>query len=291
MCGGPAPWRSALGDVRSEWPCRAPVSTCSCTETQPEASGGRPIAAQLGQVPGGRSNHSCSAPWGRQEGGSAGLWWGGRLLCPNEMQTSCPFPATHTLWPPSSVAPNACRPPPRPPPLPSLAARHTLLHLLRPAGGRGAAVRGGGAGRAVRARCSSWAKRGGSRSERGVRPVPSGHCSRAVGEVAPGSRLGACVMRPRHACGFRGASHKPGPGGKPSPQRPRAPALLQICAAHATVAQISACAGPGPRYCRGWYYHKEYKAWLTRAPNTEPLQKTDRWGGVRILNSLAKPYR
>lgn len=29
--------------------------------------------------------------------------------------------------------------------------------------------------------------------------------------------------------------------------------------------------------CRGWYYHKEYKAWLTRAPNTEPVQKTDRW--------------
>eukprot|EP00887_Chlorella_sp_A99_P004208 scaffold15.g4208.t1 len=28
---------------------------------------------------------------------------------------------------------------------------------------------------------------------------------------------------------------------------------------------------------RGWYYHKEYKAWLTRAPNTEPLQKTDRF--------------
>lgn len=34
-----------------------------------------------------------------------------------------------------------------------------------------------------------------------------------------------------------------------------------------------------PWYCRGWYYHKEYKAWLTRAPNTEPLQKTDRCGG------------
>ncbi|PRW45154.1 putative NOT transcription complex subunit VIP2 isoform X2 [Chlorella sorokiniana] len=28
---------------------------------------------------------------------------------------------------------------------------------------------------------------------------------------------------------------------------------------------------------RGWYYHKEYKAWLTRAPNTEPVQKTDRF--------------
>lgn len=28
--------------------------------------------------------------------------------------------------------------------------------------------------------------------------------------------------------------------------------------------------------CSGWYYHKEYKAWLTRAPNTEPVQKTDR---------------
>jgi len=27
---------------------------------------------------------------------------------------------------------------------------------------------------------------------------------------------------------------------------------------------------------RGWYYHKELKAWLTRAPNTEPLQKTER---------------
>lgn len=29
-------------------------------------------------------------------------------------------------------------------------------------------------------------------------------------------------------------------------------------------------------HCSGWYYHKEYKAWLTRAPNTEPVQKTDR---------------
>jgi CCR4-NOT transcription complex subunit 2 len=28
---------------------------------------------------------------------------------------------------------------------------------------------------------------------------------------------------------------------------------------------------------RGWYYHKELKTWLTRAPNTEPLQKTDRF--------------
>jgi len=28
---------------------------------------------------------------------------------------------------------------------------------------------------------------------------------------------------------------------------------------------------------RGWYYHKELKAWLTRAPNTEPLQKTERF--------------
>ena len=29
--------------------------------------------------------------------------------------------------------------------------------------------------------------------------------------------------------------------------------------------------------CRsGWYYHKEAKAWLTRAPNTEPVQKADR---------------
>jgi hypothetical protein len=35
---------------------------------------------------------------------------------------------------------------------------------------------------------------------------------------------------------------------------------------------------------RGWYYHKEFKAWLTRAPNTEPVQKTDRragWGQGR----------
>ena len=28
---------------------------------------------------------------------------------------------------------------------------------------------------------------------------------------------------------------------------------------------------------RGWYYHKELKTWLTRAPNTEPIQKTDRF--------------
>lgn len=28
---------------------------------------------------------------------------------------------------------------------------------------------------------------------------------------------------------------------------------------------------------RGWYFHKELKTWLTRAPNTEPLQKTERF--------------
>lgn len=27
---------------------------------------------------------------------------------------------------------------------------------------------------------------------------------------------------------------------------------------------------------RGWYFHKELKAWLTAVPNTEPSQKTDR---------------
>lgn len=27
---------------------------------------------------------------------------------------------------------------------------------------------------------------------------------------------------------------------------------------------------------RGWMYHKDLKSWLTRAPNTEPLQKSDR---------------
>ena len=27
---------------------------------------------------------------------------------------------------------------------------------------------------------------------------------------------------------------------------------------------------------RGWMYHKDLKAWITRAPNTEPEQKTDR---------------
>jgi hypothetical protein len=40
--------------------------------------------------------------------------------------------------------------------------------------------------------------------------------------------------------------------------------------------------------CRGWYYHKEYKAWLTRAPNTEPLQKTDRCGGRRVGRECRK---
>jgi CCR4-NOT transcription complex subunit 2 len=28
---------------------------------------------------------------------------------------------------------------------------------------------------------------------------------------------------------------------------------------------------------RGWYFHKELKAWLTRVPDTEPLQTTDRF--------------
>ena len=28
---------------------------------------------------------------------------------------------------------------------------------------------------------------------------------------------------------------------------------------------------------RGWYYHKELKTWLTRAPNSEPLQKTEKF--------------
>lgn len=63
------------------------------------------------------------------------------------------------------------------------------------------------------------------------------------------------------------------PGGAdPAPQKPY-PVLLPLLLTCSAVCFVLL-------WCRGWYYHKEYKAWLTRAPNTEPVQKTDRCGAV-----------